>query len=49
MFSLSVGVYQRKLGGLALFAAETRDAVVTDELVKMLLLELVEEKAVKGK
>jgi hypothetical protein len=36
MFSLSVGVNQRKLGGLAEFAAATNVEVVTDELVKVL-------------
>jgi len=49
MFSLSVGVYHRKFGGLAEFAAATRDAVVTEEPVNTLLLVEVDENAVNGK
>jgi hypothetical protein len=36
MLLLSVGVYQRKLGGLALFAAATKSEVDTDELLNAL-------------
>jgi hypothetical protein len=36
MFSLSVGVYHRRLGGLAEFAAEMNVEVVTDEPLKVL-------------
>lgn len=49
MFSLSVGVYQRKFGGLAEFAAAMRLEAVTDEDAKTLLLPVVSVNAVKGK
>jgi len=49
MFSLSVGVYHRKLGGFAELAAATRLAVVTLLELKMLGLFAVDAKSAKGK
>jgi len=49
MFSLSVGVYQRRFGGLEPFAAAMRLAVVTLLDVNTFGLLTSDAKAVKGK
>jgi hypothetical protein len=49
MLWLSVGVYQRRFGGLAELAAAMNVLVLTDELVKMLGLLVSLAKPVNGK
>src|SRR5207247_1115543 len=49
MLWLSVGVYQRKLGGLVELAAALKVEVETEELAKTLALARVSAKLVKGK
>jgi hypothetical protein len=49
MLWLSLGVYQRKLGGVAELAAVMKVEVETEEPAKMFELPLVSVKLVKGK